>query len=431
VSRELIILRPPCLAEKVLKKILKQKDFHKNENPHQNVKLSGCSKVVAPLNASAKTSWLAANNMLARNNHGLTGTGDLTELNVAQLQDILKDVDQSVSEARACLTKLESQSRHIQEALLKRIDADPLEVLTPQASVYATPEGRQRLLTMTEVELRDFFFDYTAGVSVGQKHEVYCYCRRVFRDVPAPVVERALQANRNHLAGAYLMLEAWLGAGKPERLSWKPLGAATHGRFRMAWPYESYRQHVGEAGRHGNNPDDLIKPLSTPMLLELQFIHVLKEWRALNGCREKMFASKSTSTATGGDRSSFVSQKPWTPTGRMTKTAKSSSLNYPPLAPIDKGKCNQGFYVVAGMMPGSMGQRTTYHPSTRTFRKSSGIPKPVSNTKGGAKANELECASATNIERTEIPPASPLENDEGHTTSTWAKTIVDDLLKNV
>ncbi len=213
-------------------------------------------------------SWLSSN--LSYDKH----------YNVAQLQSFLKELDVLVRSTKDRLAQLEAHSKKIQKALLAKVDAGPLEVSTPQSNFYATPEGRERLLGMSRAELQEYFFDCNSGVSESQKREVYCYCRRFFPSLSSSVIERALQANRNHLAGAHLMLEAWRAAGAPERFTWKPLhAAATEGRFRMAWAFEDFRQRADLKKKESS--EDLLKPLSTPMLLELQFVHVRREWQKL------------------------------------------------------------------------------------------------------------------------------------------------------
>ncbi len=217
------------------------------------------------------------------------------DFSVKQLQDFLKELDKVFFSTKERLRFLECQSGKIKKSLLTRIDVDALEVSTPQANFYATPEGRERLLSMSEGELQEYFFDRTSGISESQKQEVYCYCRRFFTGLSSSVVERALQANRNHLAGTHLMLEAWMNAGQPERFTWRILGAYTESRYRMVWPYEDHRQRLDL--RRKESSENLLRPLSTAMLLELQYVHVRREWSKRQRSSTELYQLTSRSVA--------------------------------------------------------------------------------------------------------------------------------------
>lgn len=240
---------------------------------------------------------------------------------VNDLQGLFKKVDKLASQARDRLEHLEAQSRKVQSALLARTDLNSLDVSTPQSRVYATPEGKELILSMHETGLRNYFFDCSSVVSESQKAEVYCYLRRVFPGVSVSVVERALQANRNHLAGSHLMLEEWTKAGCPDKFSWRPMHAEKETRFRMAWPFEDHGKRVGV--KRKDALESLIKPLSTPLLLELQFVHVRRDWIERRGLREQQDKSKKNpSRPTGKIRqaSNLQSRPPMPSRGRSLST---------------------------------------------------------------------------------------------------------------
>ena len=205
-------------------------------------------------------------------------------LSIAELQAALQDLESSINKANEEIKACEADKKKIKGQLVILTDQHPLDITTPQALFYKTEEGRLKLRSMTRMELYSYFQDEpNQPRTKKQRNEAAQYLMRSFATafVPFKAINRALQANGLKLAPSYLMIKAWLQAGAGVQFNWKPPGKRSH-NYRMLWVYE--KESMDEKKRKGSqNPSskesehDLLMPLSSSLILELQFLEVLKD----------------------------------------------------------------------------------------------------------------------------------------------------------
>jgi hypothetical protein len=212
-------------------------------------------------------------------------------LSIAQLQSSLQDLEALIKNTEEDLKGYKDEKEKIKLQIVTLTDQRPLDVPTPQALFYKTEEGRLKLRSMTRMDLYSFFQDESNQLSTKEKRdEAVLYLRRTFTTavVPLEVINRALLANNFKLAPTYLMIKAWLQAGSPLKFFWKPPGKKSHS-YRMLWHYEKndWEEKKRKESKDTSPKPNLFLPLSTPIILELQFLAVLQD-RKKSGDRTMM-----------------------------------------------------------------------------------------------------------------------------------------------
>lgn len=191
----------------------------------------------------------------------------------------LKVTEDFVKEVEGSLMKLQGQMRQVRQCLIAQMDKNALSIPTDSLSEVKTSTDKDKLSTMSDLDLADQFIDFKSDVTQDQRTAVSSYLRRNFSGVPQSVLKRVIHYNKGHLAGSHLMLEGWKEAGQPEKILWTILGEDRPFMYQMKYKYEEYRYNTpakksGGGERKRDKSEDLYVPLCKRLLLELQFLHV-------------------------------------------------------------------------------------------------------------------------------------------------------------
>ena len=219
------------------------------------------------------------------------------------LINALNEANEQHQEAQKELANIDAQLKSARAALVSRIDANPLEAMTPQAEAFKRDE--KMLLDATEDHLRAIFFD-GGGAKVApdaRKMSLAAMARRR-PGAPAALLERALSANHGHLAEAEMMLAAWEEAGRPQDMPWSPRATGKPSTFPMgAWA----KRRVSSGGA-ANNLCDV--PPAGSVLLEMQYLEAERRRRRHAKAQEREEAD-ATDSKIGSRQSTEVYRPGW------------------------------------------------------------------------------------------------------------------------
>jgi len=203
-------------------------------------------------------------------------------ISYSELCSTLKNLESKIDEAYEEINTSVEEKEKIRHQLVTLAYEHPLDVTTIQSTFYKTKEGRLQMRNMNRMELYNFFQDgLNQPQTKEQKEEAAHYLLHTFAsaNVPFAVIIRALQANKWKLAPSYMMIKAWMEESSPLHFNWKPPGEKTH-NYRMIYHYE--KVHLEEMKRKGCQDTacaklNLFVPPSYPLILEIQFLAVLKD----------------------------------------------------------------------------------------------------------------------------------------------------------
>lgn len=203
-------------------------------------------------------------------------------LSYFELCSTLKNLESKIDEAYKEIKTSVEEKEKIKNQLVTLAYEHPLDVKTTQSTYYKTKEGRLQMRNMSRTELYNFFQDgYNQPRTKEQKEEAAHYLLHTFAsdNLPFAVIIRALQAHKWKLAPSYMMIKAWMEEGSPLNFNWKPPGEKTH-NYRMIFHYEQVQMEEMKRKRKQYTPCtklNLFLPPSYPLILEIQFLAVLKD----------------------------------------------------------------------------------------------------------------------------------------------------------
>ena len=198
-----------------------------------------------------------------------------------KLKSQLKQLNENVAITSTSISCFLEALPQTKRQSISKIDRNPMLIQTPESFEYNSRVGRAKMQTMNQDELYTYFMRQNDQTRTGEKRkQAEMYLRRNFPSsvVHPSVIKRVLIANRFQLASCHLHIEAWIKADCPREFKWKPLGAEQSRGQRMIFDYE-VEEMTRKAGACQNPQKqvDLFRPLSLPLILELQFLKILRE----------------------------------------------------------------------------------------------------------------------------------------------------------
>ena len=194
----------------------------------------------------------------------------------------LKQLNENITETSTSVKSYLEALPHVQQQSISRIDRNPILIPTPESREFRSSIGRAKMQAMNQDELYNYFMrQNNQPMTREMRKEAELYLKRTFTSniLHPSVIKRVMIANRFQLASCHLHIEAWIRAGCPREFKWKPVGAEQCRVQRMIFDYEvEEMKRQAQTSRTPQRPVDLYKPLSLPLILELQFLQIHKEF---------------------------------------------------------------------------------------------------------------------------------------------------------
>jgi hypothetical protein len=201
----------------------------------------------------------------------------------AGVRNKLKQLNEDINISSISIKNYLEALPQTQKKSVSKIDHNPMLIPTPESCEYNSQAGRAKMQVMNQDELYSYIMrQNNQPMTREMRKEAELYLKRNFPSsvVHPSVIKRVMIANRFQLASCHLHLEAWIKADCPREFKWKPLGAEQSRVQRMIFDYEveETKRHAGGSnGQTSKKQVDLYRPLSLPLILELQFLKIHKE----------------------------------------------------------------------------------------------------------------------------------------------------------